>query len=804
MHRLTTVVLLAALICVTAIPSRSYTFQHTDASASTRLKWPARTIQVALSPSLASPPANIKAGSDVYTAARRAFAHWSEVANIQFVEIQTSEQSISASGSSDGVSLITVANTSQNAAAFSPGGDVPGRTRVFFDPTNGNITEADIVINPNLFASDGGPRFSTDGTSGTYDLESILTHEVGHLLGLDHSGVIGATMQPLLGVNNLYGVQAFTVRTLSEDDQAAAHTLYNPRSNTGAINGTVTYANGTAAYGAHVWAEDISTGKVIAGNVAISTGAYRIDDLPAGNYRVMVENLDGPVAASDFISRAYTGLRTAPPQSFRSAEATSSISVAAGGTTNLAIALPSAARALNSRLIGLGGTLSASAVPLSPGGTYTIYVGGDGVDQIPGSGVSIQSSSITVNQVSFQSVPGYGIPVISFDVSVSSNVSPGDYTIRLQSNTGEVAYLTGGLTVEAAVQFEFGNYSVAENANRATLVVVRGGDTSTAVSFNYSTVDSTEFIGCDTVRGEALPRCDYVTTVDTLIFAAGETQKTVLIPIIDDGYVEGSETLRIALTNAASASLGTQSIVTLTITDNDAASAANPVYSNQFYVRQQYLDFLSREPEQAGFDSWLNVLNGCTNNAPSCDQIEVSASFFRSEEFQGKGYFIYRFYTTSFGLRPTFAEFDRDVKLYSARTDAEVEPKKEAFITDFVNRAAWRMKFDGMSNSIYVGTLLQAAEVQLASRSQLISDLDGMRKTRAQVLREIVESAEVSAQHYNRAFVAMQYFGYLRRDPEDAGYQAWLAVINANPTNYRQMVDGFANSTEYRKRFGQP
>lgn len=801
MHRLTTILLLAVMTFATAIPGRSYTFQHTDASASTRLKWPTRTIQIALSPSLASPPSSIKVGSDVLGASRRALARWSAVAGIEFVEVQTNELSISPSGSPDRYSLITVANTAENAAFT--GADAQGRTRIFFD-TNGNITEADIAINPNLSASGAGPRFSTDGTSGTYDLESVLVHEIGHLLGLDHSGVIGATMQPLLGVNNLYGVQAFIVRTLSEDDIAAVRTLYNPRSNTGAIGGTVTYPNGTPAFGAHVWAEDISTGKVIAGNVAFADGAYRIDDLPAGDYRVMVEYLDGPVAASEFLSRAYAGLRTTPQQPFQSAEAASSIGVAAGGTTNRAIALPSAARSLNSQFIGLGGTLSRSAVPLSPGGTYTVYVGGEGMDQIPGASVSVQSSSITVNQASFQTVPGYGIPVISFDVSVSSNVSPGDYTIRLQSNTGEVAYLAGGLTVEAAVQFEFGNYSVAENANRATLVVIRNGDTTAAASFNYSTVDSAEFIGCDVVRGEALSRCDYVTTIDTLTFAAGETQQTIQIPIIDDGYLEGPETLRISLTNAA----GAASSTVLSITDNDGAGAANPVSGNPFYVRQQYLDFLSREPEQAGFDSWLTVLNGCTNNAPSCDRTEVSASFFRSEEFQGKGYFIYRFYTTSFGVRPTFAEFDRDVKLYSARTDAEVEPKKLAFIADFINRAAWRTKYDALANAVYVDLLIQTAgvegQVSPATRNQLVADLDGGGLTRGQVLRAVAESAEVNAREYNGAFVVMQYFGYLRRDPEDAGYQAWLGVINANPTNYRQMVDGFANSIEYRKRFGQP
>lgn len=205
----------------------------------------------------------------------------------------------------------------------------------------------------------------------------------------------------------------------------------------------------------------------------------------------------------------------------------------------------------------------------------------------------------------------------------------------------------------------------------------------------------------------------------------------------------------------------------------------------------------------------MGVLNGCTNNAPTCDRIEVSASFFRSTEFQVKGYFFYRFYSVSFGsrptvTRPTFAEFERDVKLFSARTDAEVEPRREAFIADFVARPEWTTQYGGLTNASYVDTLLQTAGVQLASRNQLISNLDAGTQTRSQVLRAIVESPEVNAREFNRAFVALQYFGYLRRDPEPAGYAAWLGVIDANPANFRQMVDGFVNSVEYRKRFGQP
>ncbi|HEX8632766.1 MAG TPA: DUF4214 domain-containing protein, partial [Pyrinomonadaceae bacterium] len=73
-----------------------------------------------------------------------------------------------------------------------------------------------------------------------------------------------------------------------------------------------------------------------------------------------------------------------------------------------------------------------------------------------------------------------------------------------------------------------------------------------------------------------------------------------------------------------------------------------------------------------------------------------------------------------------------------------------------------------------------------------------------QVLREVVESNEVKTRMYNDAFVQMEYFGYLRRDAEPAGFNAWLAYLNAHPGDYRTMVRGFINSVEYRKRFGQP
>ena len=70
-------------------------------------------------------------------------------------------------------------------------------------------------------------------------------------------------------------------------------------------------------------------------------------------------------------------------------------------------------------------------------------------------------------------------------------------------------------------------------------------------------------------------------------------------------------------------------------------------------------------------------------------------------------------------------------------------------------------------------------------------------------MRAVAESPEVTNKYYIPAFVVMEYFGYLRREP-DAFYQDWINTFNSDPSNYRQMVNGFMNSTEYRSRFGRP
>jgi hypothetical protein len=379
------------------------------------------------------------------------------------------------------------------------------------------------------------------------------------------------------------------------------------------------------------------------------------------------------------------------------------------------------------------------------------------------------------------------------------------------------------------IQFAAPEFTAGEGDGRATITVSRFGPLTTSASVSYVTLDDSRPVRCDDnfgSGGAAFARCDYATTFDTLTFAPGESQKTFTVPLVDDGHVEPREFVNLRLFSPVGAALGTPSGTVLSITDNDGPNTPNPVDEHAFFVRQHYLDFLSREPEADGLAAWTGVLSGCSNafntdaNSPAalCDRHVVSSSFFRSAEFELKGYFVYRFYRVAFNRRPSYAEFVTDMRRVTGQTAEEVYGKRRAFSDSWVLRQEFQNIFGSRTNAEFVSVILGTygltaintndpanfdgdALVRL-TRDELVAALDAGRMTRAQALRAIVQSREVDAAEYNGAFVAMQYYGYLRRAPEQSGYEAWLQVITRGD-GYRVMVNGFMNSTEYRLRFGK-
>lgn len=384
------------------------------------------------------------------------------------------------------------------------------------------------------------------------------------------------------------------------------------------------------------------------------------------------------------------------------------------------------------------------------------------------------------------------------------------------------------------VQFTASTANVTETLDATTrvdLTVTRTGTTSAEASVDYASSD-----------GTANERSDYLASLGTLRFAANETSKTITVFIVDDRFGEGAETFNVTLSNPVGCTLGSPAAVVVTINSNEAVNGLNPVkepsFNTDFFVRQHYSDFLNRAADPSGLAFWKNQIDECTT--PECRElrkINVSAAFFLAIEFQQTGYLVYKANQAAFNsheflqLRDFLLdtqEIGRGVVIGQPGADAQLEANKQKFFLDFVQRPRFRnaaafptsmtaLQFIDklIANTYDPRASVSGSSLTTAERNSLIallSDNPSSPTLRAQVLRSVSENGLYHSRQSNKAFVLMQYFGYLRRNPNDApeatlnfnGYNFWLNKLNQFNGNFvnAEMVKAFIISGEYGQRFG--
>jgi hypothetical protein len=406
------------------------------------------------------------------------------------------------------------------------------------------------------------------------------------------------------------------------------------------------------------------------------------------------------------------------------------------------------------------------------------------------------------------------------------------YWVRVSNSCANADSLTSLVAIAGPVEFKSSAFNVNEGDGTVLITVVRPGDVASTASVLYATSN-----------GTAKEGTDYIAAFGVMNFAAGEATKTFPLLIIDNAFVDGSRTVNLILSNASGASLATPSSAVLTIADNDSFLGSNPLDTPRPFVQFHYYDFLARFPDASGWDFWTNQILSCGGNAQCIEvtRINVSAAFYVSIEFQNTGYLVERLYKVAYGdadgtstlngshslkvpivrlneFLPDTQEIGAGVVVGQTGWEQALENNKRAFALEYVQRARFTSAFAiTMSPADFVDKLFSHAGVTPSpnERAAAINEFGTATDTsnvtaRAQALRDVAENSTFASNEFNRGFVLMQYFGYLRRNPNDppdtdyTGYDFWLTKLNQFNGNYinAEMVKAFIASTEYRHRFG--
>lgn len=335
----------------------------------------------------------IAPGSDPVAATRAALATWNAAgANIKFLPLQTTDKM---HDSTDGTMVISLATTSADISFV--GGAVAVTANAYAsgsgqDPYNPNLTvvagsiiDSDILLNPTI-------TFSTDGSgsptgiakvngSTMQDFEAVLTHELGHSLGANHSGILSDTMFQYAAINDRYPTQ---------DDITYVKSVYPPSSGAGlgTISGTITASGGApVAFGLLTMID--TQQNLTLGGLTNADGTYSVQ-VPPGNYVIYAEPANEIVQPANLYLTTAQQTQASAFETTFNGSATKTVNVTAGGTTPVSFQVNSGTTKLALPFFGFGvpgkkGDVQSFAqfagpVPVASGQTLDLVIGGQGID----------------------------------------------------------------------------------------------------------------------------------------------------------------------------------------------------------------------------------------------------------------------------------------------------------------------------------------------------------------------------------------------------------------------------------------
>jgi len=370
-----------------------------------------------------------------------------------------------------------------------------------------------------------------------------------------------------------------------------------------------------------------------------------------------------------------------------------------------------------------------------------------------------------------------------------------------------------GSSSSSVLSFSAPTFNAYEDSGSVSITVKRTGNLNATASCYYATED-----------GTATVRSSYGPVFGTLRFSPGEASKTISISLTNNGNVQGNTSFKIRLfDNEGNATfLGGIREATVTVLDKDTVPRTkNPIDDTYYFVRQHYVDFLNREPDPEGFAFWVNEIESCglDEQCRELKRINVSAAFYLSTEFQEIGSFVYRFellnpgdanYGGFLGIIRGMQEIGRGIIVGQPGWQEQLASNKLAFVQGYYNDARLVLSY-GRTDEEWVDLLFQYVDTYSGvalpetERDSLVQGLETGAETRPTAFIRVLDDAQFKAALFNQVFVLMQYYGYLRRDPDNDGYGFWLNKLNAFNGDYQaaEMVKAFILCPEYRSRFGQ-